>query len=148
MEDKPFAITETGYIAETLDLPELGIFQEGRQEWQAAYVQQLMAELGRLDAEFVVWFVPRDHDLMNETLQQMGVPLGPAFFVWRDTGLLDGDGNARPGLRIWQSGGGNGSPASPTAILTTSRSDVVRIAGERQLLLLRAQCSLDCFWVF
>jgi len=103
--DKPFAITETGYIAETLDIPELGIFQEGRQEWQAAYVQQLMAELERLEAEFVVWFVPRDHDLMNETLQQLGVPLGPTFFIWRDTGLLDGDGNARPGLRIWKSRG-------------------------------------------
>ena len=100
--DKPFAITETGYTAETLDIPELGIYQEGRKEWQAAYVQQLMTELGRLNAEFVVWFVPRDHDLMNESLQQLGVPLGPTFFLWRDTGLLDGDGNARPGLSTWR----------------------------------------------
>ena len=62
---KPFAITETGYIAENLDLPELGIYQEGRSEWQAFYVRQLMEELRRLDTEFVVWFVSRDHDLLT-----------------------------------------------------------------------------------
>ena len=55
-----------------------------------------------IDAEFVVWFVSRDHDLMNQTLLGLGVELGPSFFIWRDTGLLDGDGHPRPGLSVWR----------------------------------------------
>ncbi len=102
---KPFAVAETGYIAETLDIPDLGIYQEGRASWQAAYVLLLMHELRSLDAEFVVWFVPRDHDLMNERLERLGVETGPIFLLWRDTGMLDGDGNARPALRAWRSRG-------------------------------------------
>jgi len=99
---KRFAVAETGYIAETLDIPELQIHQEGRESWQAAYLRWLFGECQQLGAELVVWFVARDHDLMNETLQKMGVPLAPAHLLWRDTGLLDGQGNPRPALRIWR----------------------------------------------
>ena len=99
--EKPMAITETGYIAEDLVIPEFGISQEGRAAWQTKYVGQLLREVNRYQAEFVVWFVSRDYDLGLQTLENLGVPIDPAFLIWRDTGLLNGAGNPRPALAVW-----------------------------------------------
>lgn len=122
---KPFAVGETGYIAETLDVPELGIFQEGRESWQAAYVQRLLSELKQLQAKFVVWFLPRDHDMMNERLLQLGVTLTPIYFIWRDTGMLSGNGNAREALCVWRQEMGLGSCAP---VPTTSQWGLVSLS--------------------
>ena len=41
---------------------------------------------------------------LSKTMKSMdlGVELGPTFFLWRDTGLLDGDVHLRPGLSVWR----------------------------------------------
>jgi len=97
---KPFAVAETAYIAEDLVLPELGLDIRGSEDWQASYVRFLLEECAELRGEFVVWFVPRDYDRRSEYMQ--GLPDVPELvYVWRDCGLLDGDGNARESLGIW-----------------------------------------------
>ncbi len=95
---KPFAISETGFCAEDLVIDNLGISIRATSEWQADYVTKLFKQANNLDAEFVSWFVYRDYDnLYNAT------PNPPDIFkVWRDNGLLDGDGNKRPAYATWQ----------------------------------------------
>jgi len=97
--DKPFAITETGYIAEDLESSFVGM--RGREAWQARYVDRLLSELHALDAEFVVWFVIRDFDAGWQRLVDLGAE-NEAFLIWRDTGLLRPNGTARPGMRVWR----------------------------------------------
>lgn len=95
--NKPFAISETGYIADDLVMEELGVNLKADPLWQANYVQLLAERANRLNAEFVLWFVYRDYDLLYEA-----TPDPPLIFkVWRDNGLLDGDGNRRPSHGIW-----------------------------------------------
>lgn len=96
--DKPFAVTETGYIAEDFRLGKVAI--RGTPQWQARYVDLLLRKIHERRAEFVVWFVPRDYDQGMRTLKKLGVSIEGAE-IWRDTGLLDGEGQARPGMTIW-----------------------------------------------
>jgi exo-beta-1,3-glucanase (GH17 family) len=97
--EKPFAVTETGFPAENVVLTQYRVRIPGREQWQADYVRRLLSEAHRLQAQFVVWFVLRDYDAGWETLTQMGGD--DLLKLWRDTGLLDGNGQARSGLRIW-----------------------------------------------
>ncbi|MBI4976811.1 MAG: hypothetical protein HZC28_04975 [Spirochaetes bacterium] len=93
---KPFAIAETGFIAETYD--SLGLMIPANSKWQADYINLLYRELTDLNAVFAVWFVPQDYDKGSKQLASMGIP---AYDYWRDTGLLDGTGTARPSLTVW-----------------------------------------------
>lgn len=95
--NKPFAISETGYIAEDLDLSEVNVNIKGSPEWQSDYLKKLFIASNELDAEFVLWFIYRDYDLLyNNT------PNPPTIFkIWRDNGLLDGDGNRRTAHDLW-----------------------------------------------
>ena len=96
--DKPFAVAETGFQAEDFVLGgQVAI--PGNARWQARYVRWLFREADALNARFVVWFVPRDYDLLWERLERMGLP--ELFKSWRDTGLRDEHGHDRPSLRIW-----------------------------------------------
>jgi hypothetical protein len=97
--DKPFAVAETGFIAEDLHISDYNIFIKGTETWQANYVNFLLLEASKLKAQFVVWFVSRDYDLGWIKLKNMGV--SELFKVWRDTGLLDGKGKKRKALKIW-----------------------------------------------
>ena len=95
---KPFAIAETGFIAEDLYLPAGGIDVDGSPEWQAEYVELVLNSTDALGGEFVTWFVPRDYDYLWDYW-------GAAFpwwaGLWKDTGLQDGDGNDRTSLDVW-----------------------------------------------
>ncbi|MCP4230875.1 MAG: hypothetical protein GY771_12125 [bacterium] len=96
---KPFAVAETGYIAEDLILNDYGVYIEGSEEWQARYVEMLFDECTRLDAEFIVWFCIRDYDQFWEYFE--GAGYDEFFKTWRDTGLIDGDGKPRKSLKVW-----------------------------------------------
>ena len=95
--DKPFAISETGYCAENLKLPNYGVDIKATAEWQNEYLQKLLAEANKLDAEFVMWFVYRDLDLLESNLPEPN----DALKIWRDNGLEDGNGNKRPSYFKW-----------------------------------------------
>ncbi len=97
--EKPFAIAETGYIAETLSLPKYGLNIEGNEEWQAEYIHWFFQEMNKNDAEFVAWFTIRDYDQGWEFLNLMG--FDEFFKTWKDTGLIDGGGNPRKSLAVW-----------------------------------------------
>lgn len=98
--EKPFAVAETGFTAEPVDLPTLGVHLPGRKAWQKRYVKALLGELTRLDASFVVWFVLGDYDKLWERAEEMGA--SELFKAWRDTGLYDERLHRRPALKIWK----------------------------------------------
>ena len=95
---KPFAIAETGYIAE--DLKAWGHKQPGSPEAQKQYTKRLLSEASKLEAEFVIWFVVADYDSLWGVLKWV-VMFNPLFKAWKDTGLYDGDLNPRPALEVW-----------------------------------------------
>ncbi|MEM9954431.1 MAG: hypothetical protein AAF846_22675, partial [Chloroflexota bacterium] len=100
--EKPFAITETAYIAEDLSMPDFGISISGTEEYQANYVERLLYEAQLYNAEFVIWFIVRDYDAFVITIEGFGIE-AEAFLIWRDTGLFDEQGRPRPALAIWDS---------------------------------------------
>jgi hypothetical protein len=97
--EKPFAVAETGFIAERLIIDAMGVDIPGTAEWQDQYLQFLTSECRRLNARFAVWFVPRDYDSLWEYWE----PFDPPQWIklWKDTGLLDGAGDPRPSLGTW-----------------------------------------------
>jgi hypothetical protein len=97
---KPFAVAETGFIAEESYRNWLsGKTAEGSEEAQAAYVRLLLNSANRQQARFVVWFFPQDLDEFWAGQTNLAVK----WFVkiWRDSGLVDGSGRERKGLRVW-----------------------------------------------
>lgn len=95
---KPFAVSETGFSADDLIIENLGVNAKSTEDWQRGYVEKLMKQLNTLDAEFAIWFVYRDYDLLYQN-----TPTPPDILkVWRDNGLLDGEGNQRPAYQLWK----------------------------------------------
>jgi hypothetical protein len=97
--EKPFAVAETGYIAEDLHLETFDLHIKGTAEWQNQYITFMLDQMDRLDAELVVWFCSRDYDQLWPELEQQGVE--EMHKTWKDTGLLDGNGRSRPALATW-----------------------------------------------
>ena len=94
---KPVVIAETGWPAEPLPHPETGSIIMGSPVIQSSYVSIMRT----LPIKFFVWFVGRDYDIMwRDSLDQTN----PWHRTFRDTGLLDGDGNPRPALDAWRRG--------------------------------------------
>lgn len=98
---KPFAVAETGFTAKPVNA--FGARIRGREDWQDAYLQRLLAESQRLHAQFVVWFVPRDYDALFERLKALHVPGNTLdlLSVWKSSGLVDAQGTPRKALETW-----------------------------------------------
>lgn len=99
--EKPFAIAETGYIAEFLDMSAFGITKQGRPEWQAQYLDRLATWCHEDRAEFLVWFCAYDYDALLAKLQASGQDV-PIARLWRDTGFYSEKDEARPALATWR----------------------------------------------
>lgn len=96
--DRPFAISETGWPAEPIDDP-YPIAIPGSEDAQRAYLERLLADAEALDAQFVSWFFTRDFDEhWEQALRQLAI--APTVRLWKDNGLYDGAGTARPALSV------------------------------------------------
>lgn len=95
--NKPFAISETGFCAENLDLQDFVVKIKASEKWQKEYAQKVLIEAHKLDAEFLVWFVYRDYDLLESNLPEPSI----ALKIWRDNGLQNGNGVRRPSHDTW-----------------------------------------------
>lgn len=96
----PFAVAETGLIAEPLVLESLELTIPGNEWWQLGYVRRVLREAHLLRAEFVIWFVPIDYDLLWDRLEDKGVD--EFYKLWRDCGLWDGELYPRRSLLVWK----------------------------------------------
>jgi hypothetical protein len=96
----PFAIAETAWPAEDIDEPYYTHIAAS-DTTQQAYVERLLAECELRNAEFLCWFFTRDYDDFWESDFQYE-PNADLYRFWRDTGLFDGGGTARPALGVWR----------------------------------------------
>lgn len=98
---KPFAIAETGYPAEDVVIGDWKVKVPANEQWQALYTRFILEESNRLNGKFVVWFFSHDYDSFLDQLKGEAAKGSQLFRWWRDTGMLDGDGNPRDALHIW-----------------------------------------------
>lgn len=96
---KPIAFAETAQIAETLTVPNLNINIASNTAIQQNYLETLLANAEQEDYEFVIWWCHRDYDVLWQTFPPSAKDLGQ---LWRDSGLLDENGNERPALSSWR----------------------------------------------
>jgi hypothetical protein len=97
--EKTFAVGETGFPAEDVDMPSYHAYINASEEWQAEYVSFLLSSSADLDAEFVVWFVPVDYEGMWKLLEAQGAD--ELVKLWKDCGLWDGERKQRQALGVW-----------------------------------------------
>ncbi|MFL5740016.1 MAG: hypothetical protein ACJ75B_07355 [Flavisolibacter sp.] len=97
---KPWAIAETGFIAQDLVIPSLSLNIQGNVSWQEQYLDQLCTLCENRKAKFLVWFCSADYDAGDQRLKQMGL-YQDFFGLWQDTGLLDENNHARPSYNLW-----------------------------------------------
>ena len=96
--DKPFAIAETTFIAEDLNI--FGVSIPSNVHEQRDYTEFLLRDAVQKQAEFVTWFVPIDYDRLWD---KVGTPESEWARTWRDSGLLDENLQPRPALKVWDS---------------------------------------------
>lgn len=98
--DKPVAVAETGWPAEDVTPPFPTAIRSDPAA-QERYVAWLLRQAEDLDMLFVAWFMPRDLDAFwDSTLAAL--PNAATLRLFRDIGLIDGDGAARPALALWR----------------------------------------------
>jgi uncharacterized protein (TIGR03067 family) len=96
---KPYAMVETNDAAERLPLPSAKVMIEGTPKKQETYYRALLQLAQKRDFEFVVSFIHQDYDALWERIKANSPEL---FIAWRDCGLLDEKGKARPVYRVWK----------------------------------------------
>ena len=100
VSNKPIAVAETGYPAQTFSVDAGGglVTIESDNSKQQKFTEDLLAACERRKAIFVINFVLRDYDQLWE---QIGSPTD-INIAWRDTGLYDENGSSRPALTTWK----------------------------------------------
>jgi hypothetical protein len=96
---KPYAFVEVGEPAERLRLPGSAQTIDGTPQKQAAFFQTLLTFAREHDVRFVISFIHRDYDALWEKIKASAPEV---FMAWRDCGLLDQDGKARPAYAEWK----------------------------------------------
>lgn len=99
-QGKPFAITESSYPAQkwNMNIGLVNVPFNGSEQKQAQFLRAMLNESLNAAPRFVCWYALRDYDQLWEKLKQE-----PLLLVWRDTGLFDEKGKARPSLVLWDS---------------------------------------------
>ncbi len=96
---KPFAVAETGYIAEDLNVTALN--KEGTLQWQKDYVNYLFDFCQKNNAKFIIWFCAYDYDAALNTFYALGYT-EELVLLWKDTGLIDEKMVQRPACQVWK----------------------------------------------
>ncbi|MBN1507539.1 MAG: hypothetical protein JW955_11875 [Sedimentisphaerales bacterium] len=96
---KPYAMVETNDAGDRLVFPQSRIVIDGTPEKQAAYVRTLLRLAEQHRFVFVVLFIHRDYDALWDKIKATAPEL---FMAWRDCGLVDEQGNARPAYAVWR----------------------------------------------
>jgi hypothetical protein len=95
----PISFVETTHLANDLVLESLDVTITSDECEQSQYLQVLAGYASQEDYEFIIWWAHRDFDALWETFPDEVKELGK---IWRDTGLLDEDGNERPAYDQWE----------------------------------------------
>lgn len=97
LSDKPIAIAETGYPAESFSIMNGTLQFNSTPAKQRNFIERLLREAEQRNFVFVTNFIWRDYDAIWE---KMGRPDIAA--IWRDTGFYDAAGVPRDALQYWK----------------------------------------------
>ncbi len=95
----PIAFVETNHLAEDLVIESLNVNIPGNVCEQKDYLETLLLNAYSHNYKFVIWWAYRDYDKLWETFPP---EIRDIAKIWKDTGLLDGDGNERPAYFVWE----------------------------------------------
>ncbi|WP_430824371.1 glycosyl hydrolase 53 family protein [Carboxylicivirga sp. N1Y90] len=96
---KPIAFVETANLAEDLYIDALNVDIKSNTCEQSAYLNTLLQNAQNHNYEFIIWWAHRDYDALWETFPDEVKDIGK---IWKDTGLLDENGNERPAYHLWK----------------------------------------------
>lgn len=94
---KPIGISESGYTSRDVDVGGITLF--GSPEDQRRHLDLLLRAAERDRYEFVVNFASHDYPRLTAALPE---PARTLANIWTYTGLVDGDGGAKPATEIWR----------------------------------------------
>jgi hypothetical protein len=100
ISNKPFAIAETGYPAQSFNIDADGTMVTVQSDpiKQDAYLRDVLRACEKGKALFLIQFVIRDYDQLWEDLGSRE----DLTIAWRDTGLLDEEGQKRMSYNTWR----------------------------------------------
>lgn len=96
---KPIAFVETSHLANDLSIPAFELNLKSNEKEQNEYLETLLINANNHNYEFVTWWAHRDYDALWETFPDDVKDLGK---IWKDTGLLEGDGSQRTSYDTWK----------------------------------------------
>jgi len=96
---KPIAFVETCHLANDLSITVLGLDIKSDEKEQNEYLETLLINADQNNYEFVIWWAHRDYYALWETFPDDIKDIGK---IWRDTGLLEGDGSKRSSYDTWK----------------------------------------------
>jgi hypothetical protein len=97
--DKQVAITETGHPAQRVSIRSFQLEFPSDSGEQDTYVQVLLSKAQARRFLLVTYWTARDFDALWQVFPDSVKDLGA---IWRDTGLLDESGRARPASITWK----------------------------------------------
>jgi len=96
--EKPYMVTETGWIAQDLDIAAYGLSVDADENSQYRYLEKLFTEANGLNAQGLILFTYHDYDtLWTDTLGSDNLSA-----IWKDTGLVGETHNERRALTLWR----------------------------------------------
>ena len=95
---KPIAFVETTHLAENLEISSFDLSITSSVCEQKEYLETLLLNAHTHKYEFLIWWAYRDYEKLWETFPDEYKDVGK---LWRDTGLLDENGEERPSFTVW-----------------------------------------------
>ncbi|MEL7531626.1 MAG: glycosyl hydrolase 53 family protein [Bacteroidota bacterium] len=95
----PIAFVETTHLAEDLSVPSYQIEIASDECEQNAYLETLLLNAQENEYLFIIWWSHRDYDLLWQIFPDEVKDIGK---LWRDTGLIDENGDERIAYRTWE----------------------------------------------
>ena len=95
----PIAFVETAHLAEDLNVEAFNLSIDGTPCEQNAYLETLITNAQHENYEFIIWWTHRDYDALWDTFPPEVQDIGR---LWRDTGLIDENGNSRAAFITWR----------------------------------------------
>ena len=96
---KPIAFVETCHLANDLSISAFDLDINSNEKEQNEYLETLLINANEHNYEFVIWWAHRDYDALWKTFPEDLKDVGK---IWKDTGLLQEDGNKRYSYDTWK----------------------------------------------
>ncbi len=95
----PIAFIETTHLPEDLSISSFDLNIKSDECEQKDYLEILLKNADDHNYDFIIWWAHKDFDKLWDTFPEEVKDIGK---LWRDTGLIDEDGNERAAFSTWK----------------------------------------------